>query len=416
MLRVGLTGGIACGKSEVLGRLSARGLATLDLDAVAHELMAPGGAAYEDVVAAFGRDILAPDATIDRTALGALVFADPAARSRLEAIVHPRVRAEEARRASALEADGREILVSDGAVLVEAGMHLRFDRLVVVHCPPRVQERRLMERDGISAAAARARIEAQMPIEEKRRFGHLEVDTSGSLEGTAQAAEVLAGVLLTEACGPRPRGRLAPQRALGALAHAGSTGPRGLDPRTLLEATQAAGGLEMPALARRLQPPGRGPWYRVARGGEAGPWPEALAAPLALWALTRGADEEWLAGAAHSLARLTPDDGESVAGAVLAGLVAHAVVNGGSLRSLDDRSGDRESRARRWGGARPAPRVRRALEAALAHPDDPEAAGVKAKASGAEPGFAAALVGAAQRGVPGEQDPALRALLDRSNE
>ena len=207
MLRVGLTGGIACGKSEVLGRLSARGLATLDLDAVAHEVMAPGGAAYEEVVASFGDDILAPDATIDRSALGAVVFGDPEARGRLEGIVHPRVRAEEARRASAFQAEGRALLVSDGAVLVEAGVHLRFDRLVVVHCPPEAQRRRLMARDGISDAAARARLGAQMPIEEKRCFGHLEVDTSGALEETAQAAEILAGVLLTEARGPRPRVR-----------------------------------------------------------------------------------------------------------------------------------------------------------------------------------------------------------------
>ena len=413
MLRVGLTGGIACGKTEVLGRLRARGLATLDLDAVAHGVMAPGGAAHDDVVAAFGTDILAPDGTIDRPALGAVVFADPEARGRLEGIVHPRVRSEEARQASAFEADGRELLVSDGAVLVEAGMHLRFDRLVVVHCPPRVQLRRLTDRDGISDAAARARIGAQMPIEEKRCFGHLEVDTSGSLEETAQAAEVLAGVLLTEARGPGPRGPLARPHALGALARAGSKGPRGLDPLTLLATAQAAGGLEMLALARRLRPPGAGPWYRVARSGEPGPWPEALAAPLAVWALARGVDDEWLAGAAHSLARLTHDDGESVAGAVLAVLAAHAVVHEGSLRSLDDRSGDRESRAHRWGRARPAPRVRRALEAALAHPHDPEAAGAAAEARGAEPGFAAALVGATLGVASDDVDPALGGLLDR---
>jgi dephospho-CoA kinase len=412
MLRVGLTGGIACGKSEVLGRLSARGLATLDLDAVAHEVMDPGGAAYEEVVAAFGEDILAPDATIDRSALGAVVFGDPEARGRLEGIVHPRVRAEEARRASAFQAEGRALLVSDGAVLVEAGVHLRFDRLVVVHCPPEAQRRRLMARDGISEAAARARLGAQMPIEEKRCFGHLEVDTSGALEETAQAAEILAGVLLTEARGPRPRVPLAPRRALGALAHGGGEGPRGLDPRTLLETVKAAGGLEMPALARRLRPSGAGPWYRAARRGEAGPWPEALAAPLASWALARGADEEWLAGAAHSLARLTHDDGESVAGAVLAVLAAHAVVREGSLSSLDDRSGDWESRAHRWGRARPASRIRRALEAALVHPDDPEAARATAEARGAEPGFAGALVGAVLEAAPADLDPALRGLLD----
>jgi ADP-ribosylglycohydrolase len=130
-----------------------------------------------------------------------------------------------------------------------------------------------------------------------------------------------------------------------------------------------------------------------------------------LWALARGADEEWLAGAAHSLARLTHDDGESVAGAVLAVFAAHAVVREGSLSSLDDRSGDWESRAHRWGRARPASRVRRALDAALAHPDDPEAAGAAAEARGAEPGLAGALVGAVREAAPADLDPALRGLL-----
>ena len=94
MLRVGLTGGIACGKSRVLARLETLGLATLDLDALAHHVMAPGGPAYDDVVAAFGSRILTSAGSIDRKALGAVVFHDPEARGRLEGLVHPRVRAE----------------------------------------------------------------------------------------------------------------------------------------------------------------------------------------------------------------------------------------------------------------------------------------------------------------------------------
>ena len=123
MLRVGLTGGIACGKSRVLVRLGAKGLATLDLDALGHHVMAPGGSAHDDVVAAFGSRILAPDGSIDRKSLGAVVFSDPAARRRLDALVHPRVRAEEAERAARLEAAGEAVLVSDAALLVEAGHH-----------------------------------------------------------------------------------------------------------------------------------------------------------------------------------------------------------------------------------------------------------------------------------------------------
>ncbi len=411
MLRVGLTGGIACGKSQVLRRLAARGLATLDLDRVAHDVMAPGGVAYDDVVAAFGSDILAPDGRIDRVALGGIVFGDPAARSRLDALVHPRVREEEARRAARLAAEGHEVLVSDGALLVEAGVHLRFDRLVVVHCPPDVQKERLMARDAIPAAAARSRLEAQMPIAEKRRFAHLEVDTSGSLSQTDAAAEILAGVLRTEARSPRSPGAFVAERALGALVHGGSPGPRGLDPRTLLEVATEARGLEMPALCRQLEPPGRGPWYRVARPDEGGPWPEALAASVTLWALSRGADVEWLLGAAASLARLTHDDGEVVAGACQAALAAHGVASSGSLRSLEDRSGEAESRARRWGGANPGPRVPHALEAAVAHPDDPGAARATAEAAGGEPALAGALVGMAQGVDPADADPALVDLV-----
>ncbi len=411
MLRVGLTGGIACGKSVVLERLRQRGLATLDLDAVAHAVMAPGGAAYDPVVAAFGRGILAPDRTIDRQALGAVVFADAGARGTLDAIVHPRVREEEARRAAQFEADRRELLVSDAALLVEAGVHLRFDRLVVVHCPAEEQRRRLMARDGTGEAAAVSRIDSQMPIDEKRAFGHLEVDTSGSLQDTGAAADVLAGVLRTEARGPRPVGALVAGRALGGLHTAGARGPRGLAPRTTLAAIAVTGGFEMKTLAGRLEPAGSGPWYRAARQGEGAPWPEALAVPLAVWTIARSLDQEWMCGAAASLARLTHGEGESVAGGVLAALVAHEVVRGGDLQALADRSGEREGRARRWGGAPPARRIRRALDAALARPDDPEGTRALAESAGAEPGFAAGLVGLARGGRLEDADPGLVELV-----
>jgi dephospho-CoA kinase len=411
MLRVGLTGGIACGKSVVLERLQARGLATLDLDAVAHEVMAPRGSAYADVVGTFGQDILSPDGSIDRQVLGTKVFADPTARARLEGIVHPRVRAEEASRAAELEREGHGLLVTDAALLVEAGMHLRFDRLVVVHCPAEVQLGRLMARDGLDEAGARARIAAQMPVEEKRRFGHIQVDTSRSLADTGAAGDVLAGALITEARGPRPRSGLATGRGVAALAHAGPRGPRGLDARALLEVATESEGLEMPSLGRRLRPAGTVPWYRTGRPDEGEPWPEALATPLALWALARGRDEEWLCGAAGSVARLTHAADEAVAGAVLAALVAYAVLHAGSLRPLEDRSGEREGRAVRWGGAAPPSRVRRALEAALVHRDDPLAAAAAAERSGAEPSLAAALVGAALGTAPPDADPGLVRLV-----
>jgi dephospho-CoA kinase len=128
MLRVGLTGGIACGKSHVSRRLASHGLHVLDLDAVAHAITAPGGTAYDDVVRVFGRGIVGADGAIDRKALGARVFADPEALGRLNALVHPRVRDEESRRAGEL-AGTEAVLVTDAALLVESGMHTRFDRL-----------------------------------------------------------------------------------------------------------------------------------------------------------------------------------------------------------------------------------------------------------------------------------------------
>jgi dephospho-CoA kinase len=166
VLRIGLTGGIACGKSRVRRRLATAGFGTLDLDAVAHEMIAPGGPAYADVVSAFGAGILASDGTVDRKALGSRVFADAAARAELNALVHPRVRDEEARRAAAHAAAGGRVFVTDAALLVEAGLHLRFDRLVVVDCDGGEQLRRLIARDRLDEAAARGRIAAPMPAAE----------------------------------------------------------------------------------------------------------------------------------------------------------------------------------------------------------------------------------------------------------
>src|SRR5688572_21305551 len=202
MLRVGLTGGIASGKTHVLRRFAAAGFRTLDLDRIAREVMAPGGAAYGDIVAAFGPRILAADRSIDRRALGDLVFADSAARRKLEGLVHPRIRDTEAVH---LAAAGDPVAVVDAALLVESGSHLRFDRLVVVFCDPPEQLRRLMARDGISEAAARARIEAQLHPEEKRRFGHFVIDSSDAITDTdARTDAVIAAIRTLVAHPPSP--------------------------------------------------------------------------------------------------------------------------------------------------------------------------------------------------------------------
>jgi len=374
-LRVGLTGGIACGKSRVLRRLSAAGFSTLDLDRIAHEVMAPGGPAHRDVVESFGPAVLAADGSVDRRRLGERVFADPAARARLNAIVHPRVREEEARRVALLPAGDGVVVVTDAALLVEAGVHLRFDRVVVVHCTPDQQVRRLVERDGLDEAAARARVEAQMPAEEKRRFAHLEVDATVSLEQTDRAADALAAELRALAArGRAPRVAIPVARRAGVVSAGPRRGPRGLEPARILADIASAGGLEMERIAGMLVPPTDRPWYRAAEPETIGPGPETLAGPVVLWALARaGPDAEFLAAAAASLARLTHADPARIAGACLFALVLQDALVADSIGSERPRGGPspRADLARRWGGAPPLPG---AAEAALALADAAAAA------------------------------------------
>jgi dephospho-CoA kinase len=344
---VGLTGGIACGKSRVVARLASAGLPVIDLDVVSHELISPGGAAVAEVVDAFGPGIRAGDGRIDRKALGAVVFSDAAARGRLNAILHPRVRAEEARRAAALQAP---LVVTDGALLVEAGVHLRFERLVVVHCAPAAQLRRLTERDGIDESAARARIEAQMPLDEKRRYAHFSLDTSGTEAETDAAADRLAADLRALAAARPPCAAVPTERALGLLLHGPRRGPRGLDALSVLReiAGGEGGGLEMERVSRLLVPPAEGPWYRAARDGDGDPGPEALAVPVALWAISRaGLDPDFLAAAAFSMARLTHSSACRLTTACLHVLAV------GELAATGDVPGDLQPLVRlagEWGG------------------------------------------------------------------
>ncbi|HVR71306.1 MAG TPA: dephospho-CoA kinase, partial [Vicinamibacteria bacterium] len=329
MLKVGLTGGIACGKTHVARRLASRALHVLDLDTVAHELTAPGGAAYEDVVRAFGAGILGAAGAIDRQALAARVFADPEALGRLNALVHPRVREEETRRARALAGTGA-VLVTDAALLVESGLHLRFDRLVVVDCRPEQQVRRLAARDGMTEETARARLAAQMPVAEKRRFAHLLIDASASVEETDRATDAVTETLRGLAARDVVRVAVPAERALGALLHGPAQGPRGLTPALLLREIVEAGGLEMERASARLAPPPTGPWYRAAGAESGGPGPETLAVPVALFALARrGYDPEYTASAAASVGRLTHREPRALGDAVLMALALAAVASGG---------------------------------------------------------------------------------------
>ncbi len=191
MLRVGLTGGIAVGKSYVSALLRELGCHVFDADDIARAVVQPGMPALNDIVAAFGPEVLAADGTLDRAKLGRLVFADAGARSRLNAIVHPRVHAEQNRLLGEVEArDPHGIAVVDAALLIESGGYRRFDVVVVVWCRPEIQLARLMARNGLSRAEAAQRIAAQMPSEEKRRYADFEIDTSEGFEPTRQ--QVLA--------------------------------------------------------------------------------------------------------------------------------------------------------------------------------------------------------------------------------
>ncbi|MFY9689792.1 MAG: dephospho-CoA kinase [Candidatus Acidiferrales bacterium] len=198
MLRVGLTGGIASGKSTVDRMLRDRDYMVLDADAIAHELLEPLQAAHDAVVREFGREILRADATIDRGKLGAIVFADPAKRERLNAILHPRIREISDDWFARLDRPGGPaIAFEDAALILEAGLRKYFDRVVVCWCRPEQQIERLKER-GLSLEQAHRRIAAQMSMDEKRRLADDVIDCSGSLEETERQVEALLAKLEQE--------------------------------------------------------------------------------------------------------------------------------------------------------------------------------------------------------------------------
>jgi dephospho-CoA kinase len=189
MLRLGLTGGIASGKSAVAGMLREMGFAVLDADSLGHTLIELGKPAYEEVVRAFGPSVLDGNQQIDRGKLGTVVFADRAKLDALNAIVHPRVKAEVMRQFSERARDGaRAAAFVEAALLVEAGYLDELDGLVVAWSRPEQQVARLRER-GMSEEEARRRIAAQMPVEEKLKFAMEKIDCSGTMEETRRQVE-----------------------------------------------------------------------------------------------------------------------------------------------------------------------------------------------------------------------------------
>lgn len=188
-LRVGLTGGIASGKSAVADLLADHGAVIIDSDRLAREVVEPGTAGLARVAERFGSGVLAADGTLDRAALGRIVFADPSARADLEAIVHPLVRQRAAELAASAPAEA--VVVQVIPLLVETGQAGSFDQVVVVDVDPAVQLVRLHARDGFSPAEAAARVAAQASRERRLAAADVVIDNSGSPEELVAAVERL---------------------------------------------------------------------------------------------------------------------------------------------------------------------------------------------------------------------------------
>ena len=193
---IGLTGGIASGKSTAARTLAELGARIVDADQVARDVVAPGQPALAEIVRTFGEEMLQPDGTLERKRLGAVIFADADKRRALNAITHPRIAAETQARLAALRAESVPVAVYEAALLVENGVHKGLDGLLVVVCDEATQLARLMGRDGYVEADARARIAAQAPMAEKVAAATWVVDTSGPLADTKkQLARVWEEIL-----------------------------------------------------------------------------------------------------------------------------------------------------------------------------------------------------------------------------
>jgi len=209
-MRVGLTGGLASGKSLVAGMLRELGAAVVDADRIARDVLAPGGPAYPDVVREFGPEIVAADGTIDRPRLGARIFADPAARAQLNRLTHPHIRRRMVEEAARLAARPEtQAIVFDVPLLLDTtdGREFDLDGIAVVAAPDALRLRRVAVRDGVSPEAARRRFDAQVPLAEKIARADWVIDNGGTLEATRAQVERLWRRWHADR-GAKPRGSL----------------------------------------------------------------------------------------------------------------------------------------------------------------------------------------------------------------
>ena len=196
---IGLTGGIASGKSTAAKILAGLGAAVIDADQLARDVVRPGEPAYQAIVEAFGNGVLNDDGAINRTALGNIVFADPAARSRLEAITHPAIAQRAKELLTELRCRKTPLAIYMAPLLIEAGVTDRVDEIWVVYVNRETQVRRLMQRDGLSEAAALQRVASQMPMEEKRQRARIVIDNNGTeAEMVRQIREIWEREILGE--------------------------------------------------------------------------------------------------------------------------------------------------------------------------------------------------------------------------
>ena len=185
MLKVGLTGGLACGKSFVGQALADMGCHLLEADQLGHEALLPGGAAYDDAIREFGPAIVGSDGRIDRKALAALVFRRPERLAVLNSFVHPAVFRQEVEWLARVHAaDPQAIAVVEAAILIETGSYRSFDKLIVVTCREEQQVERALARDGATREEVLGRLSRQMPLEQKRGFADFVIDASGAKEET----------------------------------------------------------------------------------------------------------------------------------------------------------------------------------------------------------------------------------------
>jgi len=190
MLKVGLTGSIAVGKSHVLSIFRELGCHAIDADQIAREVVTPDSEGLKLVVADFGNEVLKADGSLDRQKLGAIVFADEEKRRRLNSILHPLIITAQDEQIRQIEqSNPKGVVIIDAALMIESGGYRRMDKLIVVYCEPEIQLQRLMHRDGLSRETAESRIAAQMPQDEKKTFADFLINTSGDQSQTRAQVE-----------------------------------------------------------------------------------------------------------------------------------------------------------------------------------------------------------------------------------